>query len=822
MQQEDSWVTTKMVGEDDNMAATTYSYFMRPEPFDDLGPIRIIDDKYLGKTKVRDMRVGMVRNAKDEDKKSITAYLQPFPHTRINTAKPLQGWYKSLHEPAGVRPRPCFSEAILTEPYGGYCAVGCAFCLPGSIWVQTPYGMKLISQLREGDSVFGRTWKGVEEVEVLGVSRRVAEETVRFTLSNGQDLECTPDHLVWSQTEMEWKRADNFEVGEEMQSLSGAYNEREENLLFKDLLVSDKPAEKKTRQNLRMREDHSKEQKSLRRLCIEDSFGERKENKGSTEFSKGTAKIRGDKEANELTCSKYKRRDVSKSLRAKVSRMEGSSSRTGKVRNLGIQALQAGAVYLSKEQEVCNEVSLGESSSSFLGYEENKLGLRAIRHKVKDRRLSTRLCFRRRINNRSQGILYAQGQSEDGGSQETGLLSRDLRQKKAGGTRNPYVKNIERIQKEIEVYDIQTSCENFYAEGVLVHNCYINSGIRGYRGSGLITVPLNYGEQIAKQLSKNLRGAAGYFSSFTDPFTPLEYYYHNTQNAAIEFVKQGLPIFFLSRLRYPQWAIDLMQKNPHSYAQKSINTPDAEDWRLLSPGALPLKDHLKDIARLKAAGIYVSIQCNPILPGVTSHTQVMQLFNRLKEAGADHVIVKFVEAGYSWAPAMAERILKRFGPVRGGLFAELFTENIGGQRTIQEAYRMEGHRKYAAHAKRIGLTYATCYEYEYERDAQGEIKNKTGVSVGRKFTTASQCHGQTVPVYSRDSVDELFQPVAECPPSGCLYCASENNGKARCGDNLAGEANAVSSMDMRVAIGQGKARNENNSALVQLKANFNE
>lgn len=458
MQQEDSWVTTKMVGEDDNMAATTYAYFMRPEPFDDLGPIRIIDDPYLGKTKVRDMKVGMVRNAKDEDKRSITAYLQPFPHTRINTAKPLQGWYKSLHEPEGVRPRPCFSEAILTEPYGGYCAVGCAFC-------------------------------------------------------------------------------------------------------------------------------------------------------------------------------------------------------------------------------------------------------------------------------------------------------------------------------------------------------YINSGIRGYRGSGLITVPLKYGEQIAKQLGKNMRGAAGYFSSFTDPFTPLEAYYHNTQGAAEEFVKVGLPIFFLSRLRYPQWAVELLQKNPHSYAQKSLNTPDSEDWRLLSPGALPLKDHLKDIARLKQAGIYVSIQCNPILPGVTSHVQVQQLFNRLKEAGADHVIVKFVEAGYSWAPAMVERIRKRFGPERGGRFAELFTENIGGQKTICEEYRMEGHRIYSAHAKRIGLTYATCYEYEYERNQDGDIISKTGVSVGRKFTTASQCHGQRVPVYSRDKVTDLFKPLEECPPSGCLYCASENNGKARCGDELMGQAKAMVGMDYRQPIG---------------------
>lgn len=456
MDNEMTWLDRADEGENLG-AAERYEYFMRPEPREDLGPIYKIDDEYCGKeTEVREMNVGMVRNAKEENKKRVLVFLKPFPHTRIDTAKPLQGWYKSLHEPEGVRPRPCFTEAVLTEPYGGFCAVGCSFC-------------------------------------------------------------------------------------------------------------------------------------------------------------------------------------------------------------------------------------------------------------------------------------------------------------------------------------------------------YINSGFRGYRGTGLITVPLNYGEQIKKQLSKMSLSAAGYFSSFTDPFTPLENFYHNTENAAREFVNVGLPIFFLSRLRYPDWAVDLLTQNKHSYAQKSINTCDAEDWRKLSPGALPLKQHFSDITRLKKKGIYISIQVNPILPGVTSHEQIETLFKQLKKAGADHVIVKFVEAGYSWAPAMVERTIKRFGEERGRIFESLFTENIGGQRTITEDYRLPAHERYAAAAKKNGLTYATCYEYKKERDSSGKIINATGVSIGREFTTAEQCHGQRVPMYSRDSLDEQFKPMDACPPSGCLYCASENSGKARCGDEELGQAKAMRASDYKRA-----------------------
>jgi DNA repair photolyase len=329
--------------------------------------------------------------------------------------------------------------------------------------------------------------------------------------------------------------------------------------------------------------------------------------------------------------------------------------------------------------------------------------------------------------------------------------------------------------------------------------------MRGYRGTGLISVPLDYGDQVRIQLSKMHRAAAGYFSSFTDPFTPLEQYYGNTRAGAEAFVGAGLPIFFLSRLRYPEWAIGLLRRNPHSYAQKSINTPDPDDWRLLSPGAMPLLDHLEEIRKLKAYGIYVSIQCNPIVPGVTSNEQVLQLFNLLKKAGADHVIVKFVEAGYSWAPAMVERMIKRFGD-RGREFGRLFTQNIGSEKSVDEAYRMKAHRLFSTHARRIGIGYATCYEYKYERNTDGSIKSKTGISIGREFTTSAQCHGQAVPVYARPSLDVPFAPIEECPPSGCLHCADENDGKPRCGDELQGEAHAMRMKDFKTPMGEGQSR----------------
>jgi DNA repair photolyase len=320
--------------------------------------------------------------------------------------------------------------------------------------------------------------------------------------------------------------------------------------------------------------------------------------------------------------------------------------------------------------------------------------------------------------------------------------------------------------------------------------CYINSGHRGYRGSGLITVPLNYGEHVTRQLRSMSVSAAGYFSSFTDPFLPLEDYYHCTEAGARAFVAADLPVFFLSRLAYPGWAFDVLTKNRYSYMQKSINTPDQEDWKKLSPGAASLHVHFTQIAEARRRGIYVSIQVNPVIAGVTTHEDIEHLFELLAEAGANHVIVKFVEANHPWAPAMVAKITKRFGENRAASFRDLFIENCsGGQKTITEEYRREGHERYQRQATKLGMTYSLCYEYAKNPD--GSWRN-----MGGDYMTSDQCHGHRVPMHVR--VGDAFAPLGACPPSGCLTCADDApDGKGKCGSELLGQAKALRLSDLR-------------------------
>lgn len=326
--------------------------------------------------------------------------------------------------------------------------------------------------------------------------------------------------------------------------------------------------------------------------------------------------------------------------------------------------------------------------------------------------------------------------------------------------------------------------------------CYVDSGTRGYRAQSLTTVPLNYGAQVSKALSRMRTSAAAYISSFTEPFQELENYYHNSQGCAEAFDRAGLPVYFLTRMCYPGWAIDLLKRNKYSYAQKSINCLDPKTWHKISPNCPPMHQQLDDVRALHKAGIYVSIQVNPIMPGIVSNDEIVELIHALSDAGADHLIFKFTEIGYSSKKAMVDIAKKQFGP-RGQAYADLMTCNIGHQATIDETYRLDALRLYYNECKKAGVTSATCYEYKFERDDKGRVLNTTGISVGRDFLTAEQCHGHRVPMFHRLDAETLFREIEDCPPTGCLYCADDNAGKPRCGDEDLGKAKSRTYQDMK-------------------------
>ncbi len=261
----------------------------------------------------------------------------------------------------------------------------------------------------------------------------------------------------------------------------------------------------------------------------------------------------------------------------------------------------------------------------------------------------------------------------------------------------------------------------------------------------------------------------------------------------------GLPIFFLTRKIVPGWAYDLLKRNPHSYQQFSINTASPTDWRKLSPRAASLEQMVEQVREMKRQGIYVSIQVNPIVAGIVSNDDIVATIHMLAQAGADHLIFKFVEIVYPSVKALVWQMKKRFGDERGGKFEALFDCNIGGVRTINEEYRKAALDIYSIECKKAGVTMSLCYEYEFERNPDGSVMRSRGKSMGAKYMTSDQCHGHRVPMYHRSDLSLPFTAMEVCPPSGCLTCGEQSGGddKVPCGSPTLGAAMALEPKNYR-------------------------
>jgi DNA repair photolyase len=320
---------------------------------------------------------------------------------------------------------------------------------------------------------------------------------------------------------------------------------------------------------------------------------------------------------------------------------------------------------------------------------------------------------------------------------------------------------------------------------VRCHFCYVNNGIRGYRGQGVSTVDPEYPAKIGRQLDKMLFGWNAYISSFTEPFQALESIYHNTERLSEEVTSRGLPLFYLTRQIPPDWAVKYLLKSKYSYQQFSIITSDRDTYRKLSPGAAPLDDILKFIKTvLKPQGIYVSIQVNPILLGVVTEEDICQLIRELGAAGANHLIFKFVEIVAPAAKFMIERMGKLFPGDRARNFATLFSENTGGLKTIIQQYRLIALGKFREVVQESGMTMGLCYEYNH----------RTNQSIGREWCTGDQCHGMRIPIHLRQA-NGKFEPYEGCPSSGCLYCKETAGEPPPCGVPFLQRATALQPRD---------------------------
>jgi hypothetical protein len=247
-----------------------------------------------------------------------------------------------------------------------------------------------------------------------------------------------------------------------------------------------------------------------------------------------------------------------------------------------------------------------------------------------------------------------------------------------------------------------------------------------------------------------------------------------------------LPVFYLSRKLPPEWAVEALLENPYSYMQWSVNTSNNDHYRKMSPGSYTIDEVLNAVYNLACIGIYTSFQCNPIIAGVTTLDDLVELVRLGAEAGLDHIIFKFAEQVFNQRQLLIDRLREHKLP-NMDVFESLFNQTIGGVYTVQEDVRIEWLEVLLEKTREVGITMSTCYEY-YDDGA-------AGTSLAPYYTTSDQCHGRGVPVHFRPEPDQPFEPLPGCYRKGCLYCA--DYGTLVCNNEVLLQARALKYSDLR-------------------------
>jgi DNA repair photolyase len=198
-------------------------------------------------------------------------------------------------------------------------------------------------------------------------------------------------------------------------------------------------------------------------------------------------------------------------------------------------------------------------------------------------------------------------------------------------------------------------------------------------------------------------------SGVTDCYQPIERKLELTRNCLKVLAEFRNPIAIITKNYLVTRDIDILKTLAEYEAAQvvvSITTLDAELARTMEPRASTPTLRLKTVEELAKAGIPVSVNMAPIIPGLTDH-EIPALLKAAAAAGARSAHYTMVRLPHgvkdlfqTWLeehyPNHKQKVLNRIKDVRGG---KLYSAQFGS--------RMRGEGVYAEH---IAQMFASCRE----------------------------------------------------------------------------------------------------------------
>lgn len=142
------------------------------------------------------------------------------------------------------------------------------------------------------------------------------------------------------------------------------------------------------------------------------------------------------------------------------------------------------------------------------------------------------------------------------------------------------------------------------------------------------------GNRVDKTLGDKIKAVANDIEEVYFPLEPFHYREskrHGTQFALEGCLEKKLPVSMETRREIPEWAIEMLS-SMDSEVRIHLNTLDKKKWRMLYPTkkAADPEELIKTFADCYNAGIYTILKISPIVPGIISKKDVLEVVDRLK------------------------------------------------------------------------------------------------------------------------------------------------------------------------------------------------
>ncbi|MBL4688551.1 MAG: PA0069 family radical SAM protein [Nannocystaceae bacterium] len=212
---------------------------------------------------------------------------------------------------------------------------------------------------------------------------------------------------------------------------------------------------------------------------------------------------------------------------------------------------------------------------------------------------------------------------------------------------------------------------------------------------------------------KSWRGGLLLFSGVTDCYQPLEASYKITRACLQVCAEYRNPVGIITKAPLIERDIDVLTDlagRAHLAIAVSIPIWDRDVARIIEPGAATPQRRIEIVRRLAAAGLDVTVNVGPIIPGL-SDADIPRILEAAADAGAKYAVPillrlpgvvadVFASRLREGLPLRAERVLSRQRDIRGGQL----NDSRWKRRMVGEGPHAEAiARLFAATAARLGL-----------------------------------------------------------------------------------------------------------------------